>query len=144
MTAAPHAQNHLPRWQKRLLDRTLLLLALSGGIWLAVHYSIGGGRADSLPHPSEPWLMRVHGLAAFVALFVLGSVSALHVPRGWRRGLHRRSGVIVLAGWGLAVASAWLLYYLSSEALHPWVSWFHVAGTTGLWLAIALHRRPAP
>lgn len=141
MTAPNHYQNHLPRWQKRLLDRTLLALALSGVAWLAVHYLYGGGRADMLPHPAEPWLMRVHGLAGFLALFVLGSISALHVPRGWRRGIRVRSALVVLAAWGLTLFSAYLLYYFPSEALHPFIGWGHAGVALALWLAIFAHRR---
>ena len=141
MVTPHHYQNHLPRWQKQLLDRTLLGLALTGVAWLVVHYVFGGGRADMLPHPAEPWLMRAHGLAGFIALFVLGSVSALHVPRGWRRGMRVRSALAVLAAWGLALLTAYLLYYFSSETLHPLIGWIHAGVASLLWLAIVVHRR---
>jgi uncharacterized BrkB/YihY/UPF0761 family membrane protein len=139
------AHNHLPHWQRRLLDITLVMLFASGLAWLLVHYGIGAGSGpDSLPHPAEPWLMRLHGLFGFAGLFALGMVCALHVPRGWRRHTHRRSAMVVLAGWAISIISAWLLYYLSSEDSRPVIGWLHALAATLLWLAIALHRRPAP
>ena len=142
--ALPLVQNHLNRWQRRLLDTALFMLFASGLAWLLVHYGIGAGSGpDTLPHPAEPWLMRLHGLFGFVGLFVLGMVSALHIPRGWRRRTHRRSAVIVLVGWTLSIVSAWLLYYFSSEDSRPFVGAFHALVATLLWLAIALHRRPS-
>lgn len=139
----PVSHNHLPPWQRRLLDATLLALLISGLAWLAVHYGMGAGSGpDVLPHPAEPWLMRLHGLCGFAGLFVLGTVSALHVPRGWRRGSHRRSAIVVLAGWGISLLTAWLLYYLASESTRPTIGWLHAGIAAALCIAILVHRRP--
>ena len=46
--------------------------------------------ADTLPSPLEPWVMKVHGLAAFAALFMFGVLAASHVPLGWRLSLRWR------------------------------------------------------
>lgn len=140
----PHpAHNHLPAWQRRLLTVTLLGLLLSGLVWLGVHYGIGAGSGpDVLPHPAEPWLMRLHGLLGFAGLFVLGTVSALHVPRGWRRHSHRQSAIVVLAGWGISLLTAWLLYYLASESTRPAIGWLHAGVATALCIAILVHRLP--
>ena len=60
------------------------------------------------PRRSKPWLMRLHGLAAFAALFVFGALAAAHIPHGWRfshrvrRARQRSSGLVLclLAGAG--------------------------------------------
>lgn len=141
---SPHPHGHhnrLPAWQKRLLDLTLLTLALSGAAWLLIHYRWGAGSADMLPHPAELWLIRAHGLAGFLALFVLGSLSALHIPRGWRHGQRLPSAISVLLAWSITLLTAYLLYYFSSESSRASIGWVHVGVAGLLWLTIFLHRR---
>lgn len=142
MTSAHGFHNRLPGWQKRLLDRTLLALVLSGIAWLLIHYVWGAGSAAMLPHPAELWLIRAHGLAGFLALFVLGSISALHVPRGWQRGLHLPSAITVLMAWAATVLTAYLLYYFSGESSRAIIGWLHAGMALTLWIAIFVHRRP--
>lgn len=133
--------NHLPRWQRRLLDTALLGLLGSGLLWLYMHYWLGAGQGpDSLPHPAEPWLMRLHGLMGFAGLFALGMVSALHIPRGWRRRSHRASAVMMLACWAFSLGSAWFLYYLASESNRPALGLWHSAVAGLLCLILLLHR----
>jgi hypothetical protein len=81
---------HLPRWQRRLLLVTALLLLASGATWLLVHYLWGAG-AGEMPHPWELTLMRLHGAGAFLGLFTLGVFCAHHVPTGWRVTRHARA-----------------------------------------------------
>jgi hypothetical protein len=135
-------QNHLPRWQRHLLNADLIVLTLSGLAWLGIHYSLGAGSApDSLPHPAESWLMKLHGAAGFWGLYILGVISALHVPRGWRRGHKRISAVILLSGWLGSILTAWLLYYGTSSTPHALVSWLHIGFATLLLLVLAIHRQ---
>ena len=74
----PH--NRLRPWQRRATDACGALLLLTGAVWLALHY----GRGDELPLSAEAWALRLHGAAAFAALFMLGVLAAAHVPHGWR------------------------------------------------------------
>lgn len=75
------------------VDGTLLLF--TGVVWLAVHYGIGAGTGE-LPHLLEAWMMRVHGLAAFAGAYILGALTAVHVPDAWRISV--RHGGAVHAG----------------------------------------------
>jgi hypothetical protein len=130
-------------WQRALLLGTALLLLVSGGAWLAVHYLLGAG-AGELPHPLEAWLMRLHGLGAFAALFAGGVMVGAHVNAGWRvsarMGTQRRSGIALCSLLSLTVLSAYLLYYFAPEDWRPPLGWMHaglgaaLAGT-GLWHA---------
>jgi hypothetical protein len=141
----PHA-HRLARWQRLALFVTGTLLLLTGCVWLAVHYSIGAG-AGELPHPMEGWSMRLHGLGAFGGLFVLGTLSAAHVPQGWRlsrrRGwaVQRKSGVTLCVLGGLLVLSGYLLYYFASETLRPALGWAHTFAGIAMGLLISTHRR---
>jgi len=125
-------------WQRQLLAATALLLLASGGLWLALHYGVGAG-ADALPHPAEPWLMRLHGAGAFLALFAAGTLAGHHIPAAWRhshrprQAAQRRSGLAGVVLGGLTVLSGYALYYLVSEATRPALGWLHA----GLGLALA-------
>lgn len=122
---------------------TAALLLGSGATWLAVHYLLGAG-AGELPHPAEPWLMRLHGAGAFAALFAGGAIAGAHVQAGWRvsarLGRQRGSGIALLSLLSLTVLSAYLLYYFAPEAWRGLMGWMHAAlgaslAGTGLWHA---------
>ena len=145
---ARHSVHRLARWQRLALYVTGALLVLTGGVWLAVHYSIGAG-AGELPQPLEAWILRLHGLAAMAGLFVLGLLAAAHIPQGWRLSHRRRwagqrrSGVLLCVGGGLLAASGYLLFYFAPETVRPALGWAHaIVGLAMGWL-IASHRRGA-
>jgi len=134
--------NPLLRWQRRTVLGAALSLLATGLAWLPVHHYWGAG-AGELPHPVEPWLVRLHGLSALVGLFALGVVAASHVSRGWHLRQRRASGLAVCVLAGLAVATGYALSYLVSEAWRPPVEWTHVALGACMTGLGALHRRRA-
>jgi hypothetical protein len=147
MTRTAH---RLPRWQRRMLYTSGTALLASGLAWLVLHYAAGAG-AGELPHPLEAWTMRLHGLAAFAGLFMLGVVADSHIPRGWRMSapvrprtefrsaLHeaspmrrrhrwarqRHSGVWLATLGGALALTGYLLYYFAPETLRPALGWLH-------------------
>lgn len=138
--------NHLKGWQYRALYATVGALVLSGALWLAMHYLWGAG-ADLLPHPLEPWLMRLHGAAGFAGLFMAGVLAAAHVPQGWRmttrnlrlrqhKASQRRTGLALCALGALGALSGYLLYYFAPENLRALMGWGHAV--LGLALAVLL------
>ena len=140
---------HLHRlvdWQRRTLFGAGATLLGTGVLWLAFHYGRG---ADALPAPIEAWLMRLHGLAAFIALFLFGVLAAAHVPQGLRlsrrmRWAGQRGSGLSLCGLAAALAlTGYLLYYFAPDSVRPGLGWLH----SGLGLAMALlvvsHRRRA-
>jgi hypothetical protein len=142
-------QPRMPPWQWIALLVVAGVLLASGLAWLALHYSVGGG-AGELPHPLEAWLMRLHGLAGFAALFMLGVLAGAHIPHGWRHGSrHRRArqrgtGVALCTLGALVVATGYLLYYFAPDTVRPALGWVHaVVGTAMAGLA-AVHRRRKP
>jgi hypothetical protein len=144
----PAHVHRLARWQRTALHVTGALLLLSGCAWLVVHYSVGAG-AGELPHPLEAWSLRLHGLGGFGGLFVLGTLAAAHLPRGWRLSRTRRwagqrhSGLALCVLAGLLVASGYLLYYFATEAARPALGWAHSVLGMVMGLMLALHRRGA-
>jgi hypothetical protein len=144
-----HAHRLAP-WQRHALYATGALLMASGVVWLAVHYSVGGGSgSDALPHPIEAWAMRLHGLASYGGLFMLGVIGGAHVPQGWRltarhRWAHQRASGVMLCSLGaLMVFTGYLLYYFAPESIRPALGWAHAS--VGLVTALLLlsHRRGA-
>ena len=136
----------LTPWQRRLLEGCGGILLVTGLAWLVVHYDFGAG-ADALPAPAEAWLLRLHGLAGFGALFLLGALAAHHIPHGWRlsaRHRHARqrgTGLALCTLAGLLAATGYALYYFAPEAVRPALGWIHAALGVGLAGVVLRHRR---
>lgn len=145
MTRAGH---RLPRWQRRLLLACAGVTLLSGVTWLALHYTVGAG-AGELPHPAEAWLMRLHGLGVFGALFTLGVLAGGHIPQGWRMGgRHRWAGqrrtgtTLTVCGFAMAL-TGYLLYYAVGESARPAVGWVHAGIGVAMAVVGTIHARRA-
>jgi hypothetical protein len=142
-------QPRMPLWQWIALLVVAGVLLASGVAWLALHYSVGAG-AGELPHPLEAWLMRLHGLAGFAALFMLGVLAGAHIPQGWRHGSrHRRArqrgtGVALCTLGALVVATGYLLYYFAPDTVRPALGWVHAGVGTAMAVLAAVHRRRKP
>ena len=145
-----HRHHHrLVPWQRRVLYVSGAVLILTGAGWLAMHYSVGAGVGE-LPHPSEAWLMRLHGMAMFVWLFSQGTLAAAHVPQGWRLTSRHRwagqrnSGVMLCVASGSLAVTGYLLYYFAPNSVRPALGWAHTA--VGLVMAglVLSHRRRTP
>lgn len=142
----PRRANRLVGWQKPVFCGSGVAVLASGLAWLGLHY----GRAeDTLPSVLEPWTMRLHGLAAFAILFVLGAIAATHVPRGWRISQTVRRTRQRSTGLGLCLLAAtcaftgYLLYYFAPDPVRPALGWVHSGlGVAGASL-VAFHRRRA-
>lgn len=140
-----HGTHHLARWQRLALHGTGTVLLASGLAWLALHHTIGGG--VDLPHPAEPWLMRLHGLAGFAALFLLGMLAAAHVPAGWRmsarpqRAPQRATGVALCTLAALLTATGYALYYFAPESVRPALGWGHAGLGVAMAVVVAWHRQ---
>jgi len=140
----PRSIHRLVAWQRVVLFGAGAVLLASGAAWLALHY---GRRADALPSPLEAWTMRVHGLAGFAALFVLGALAAAHIPQGWRFSHRMRwarqrgSGVALCALAATLVLTGYLLYYFAPDPIRPALGWLHSALGAAMAVLVATHRR---
>lgn len=139
-----HRHTHrLPHWQRRLLYTTGALLLLSGVAWLVLHYALNNG---GLPNPLEAWTLRLHGLAAFGGLFMLGVLGGSHVPRGWHMSRRQRwvqqrgTGVALLALGAVLSLTGYLLYYFAPEALRPTLGWLHAGIGVAMAGVFLVHR----
>ena len=123
-------------------------LLLTGLSWLWVHYAWGAGSGE-LPHPWEAMAMRLHALAALLAVFVFGAVAASHVQHAWRSTLrrhldHQRHLGVALCTLGAALAlTGYALMYLVSEAARPALGWLHTAIGVAMAVVLLIHQRSA-
>lgn len=136
----PHP-NPLPRWLKPLFWGAGALLLFTGLLWLWLHYRYGTASAEGLPHPAEHPLIQAHGLAALLFTLALGALGPVHVPRGWREGRNKRSGLLLITSAALLLASGYALYYFTSEEWRPWVGGLHAGVGSAMALVVGLHAK---
>jgi len=127
----------LPRWLRWTVYLTTVALFASGAVWLVVHYSRSG--AEDLPHPAESWLLRVHGLAMMVGLFVYGSLLRAHMVNAWQMQRNRSTGVLVAAVLAVLTLTGYLLYYASGESARPVISAAHWVIGLAIGVLLPLH-----
>lgn len=140
-------RNTMSRAQARSVLGLVALLVCSGGGWMVVHWlhwpAASLPAMEGLPSPWEPMLMRVHGAAMLLMLWLVGRISGTHAQRGWRLRLRRRGGLWMLACVAALTLSGYLLFYWVPEDWRDGVGLVH--GAIGLVWALSLlwHRRPA-
>jgi hypothetical protein len=138
-------RNRISLPQRRMLYACTAVLLLSGLMWLSVHHlawpSASRAATEGLPSPWEPWLMRVHGAAMMLMLFLVGRLSATHVMRGWRLHVRRKGGVAMLTGLALMALTGYSLYYLIPDDWRDVDGWVHAAVGVAWVLGLLLHRR---
>ncbi len=127
----------LGRRQRRWFYAAFAVLFVSGAWWLALQSRLAD--SDAPPHPMQPWLVKVHGAAAMVALVTLGTLLSSHIRRGWVARRNRRSGALMVGTVGLLVLSGYGLYYAGDERLRALTAWAHDIVGLGLPGIIVLH-----
>ena len=130
----------MERWQRRAVYLTIVLLTLSGLLWLAAHFFLRPvtefGESVS---PLEPWSMKLHGAVAMVMLFLLGSLLNNHIRRGLRARRNRSSGWSMMVMTALLVLTGYGLYYVAGEVSRPLWSWVHWIIGIGFVAALPVH-----
>ena len=114
---------------------------LSGVLWLIFHEFLARPSEFGVsPNPLEPWWLRLHGAFAFAALWLLGIVSALHIPPGWRTDRRRWSGGWLVAVIAWLILTGYLLYYVGADGPLAVIVVLHWAVGLAAPLAYLLHR----
>lgn len=126
----------LRAWHRWLTYLSTGFLVATGLAWLALRYLPRGPANGIGPHPLAHPLLAAHGAIAMFALAAYGGVLASHVPRAWAARRNRWTGCVVAAVLAVSTASAWFLYYASSEAIHDVASACH--WIVGLAVAVVL------
>ncbi|MFC5474783.1 DUF4405 domain-containing protein [Paraherbaspirillum soli] len=138
----------LERWHRFWVYGTFGGLVLTGALWLVAHYFLrSAGEFGEAVNPLEPWSMKLHGAAAMVALFFIGSLLNSHIRRAHSARRNRASGWVMVALLALLTLSGYALYYIASESSRPlWSAGHWILGLVFpalLVLHITLGRRAA-
>ena len=114
-----------PRHRRWFYSASALLFG-SGAAWLLFRYALRRpGEFGDLPHPGEPWSMRVHGGAAMLFLVMLGTLVRSHILHGWWLGRNRFAGVAMVTIMLLLTLTGYALYYAGGERIRPVISVLH-------------------
>ena len=84
-----------------------------------------------MKHPAQAWVLRTHGAAALISVFIAGHLYASHVRPAWRSRRKRGSGLTLSAVIVALILSGYLLYYAGGDELRDLVANAH------LWIGVA-------
>ncbi len=114
----------LSRRHRTWFYTSFILVFVSGLAGLIFHY--GFPKGEDQVHPLEPWALKVHGAAAMLVLIILGTLIPAHIKKGWKAGLNRRNGVILISVNLILIITGYLLYYAGGETFRFISSWIHI------------------
>jgi hypothetical protein len=113
-------------WLRWLTYTSFGVLWLSGCVWLALHvFFQSAGDFGPAPHPWQPSLMVIHGVAAMVVTFLVGWIAGSHVTVHWKRRIKRVSGIALISLVALLALTGLGGYYLGSESLRNQTAFVH-------------------
>lgn len=130
MSTAPAARLtdsiRLSPWHQGAVYGATATLAVSGIVWLVLHYFLAApGEYGPRIHPLEPWMLRLHGAAAMAGLVIYGSLLPVHVLRAWTARRNIALGIALVALMLLLTMTGYLLYYAGDENTRPVISAVH-------------------
>lgn len=130
----------LPRWQRRTLYAVVVLLVASGIGWLLTAWRADPEAMSAAARALSVWCLRVHGIAAYAALVIVGGLLPMHARSAWQRRRNRWSGALLSTLLLLLAATGLWLYY-GPEAGRDLVSaWHWVVGLVlPVWLLLHRH-----
>ncbi len=115
----------MPRVQRACVYLVLGVLWASGCWWLCLdEFYASRGQFGLTPHPWEPAILLLHGVAGIVSMYLLGWITARHILHWWPRRLRRLSGAVFGVSLGLLAVSGFMLFFVSSDR------WQHVSALT--------------
>lgn len=136
----PQFSVQLPRWHEWLIHAAGGLLVITGGAWLLLD-RFGKVRGDFGLEPNHalPWILLIHGTAAYAFAIIAAMLIPVHMRLGWKSGRNRPSGLL-LVGVGLfLLLSGLALYYSTGEALRAAASLSHWLVGLAMPIAIVIH-----
>lgn len=139
--------HHHARLSRRQRNVTYIVFALawtSGALWLLFHYFLlRQGQFGPEPHPLEHWWLRLHGLCAFVLLWLGGMLWTQHVRHGLAWPQRRRSGLAILVAFCVLAASGYLIYYADEGGFRDAAGVLHWLFGLALAIPVVAHALPS-
>jgi hypothetical protein len=112
-------------------------LTATGVIWLIA--DMLKASEDELWQAVGANMLMLHGLAAMIALVLVGAMIPMHLRGFWRAGKNRISGAAMVGTNALLMITAWGLYYAGSDGLRAFVADVHIAVGIALPALVATH-----
>lgn len=130
----------LPRWHEWLIYAATGLLAGTGGAWLLLD-RFGKVQGDFGPEPSPalPWMLLIHGSAAYAFTIIAAMLVPVHMRLGWRSGRNRPSGLLLVAISLFLLLSGLALYYSTAETIRSAASLAHWVIGLAIPIPILIH-----
>lgn len=120
-------------WHRIATLAALALVALTGVLWFVLHDLI-----EDEPSRLAHMLLVLHGVSAYAALIVFGSLFPLHMRSGWLRRRNVASGASMLIAMAVLIVTALALYY-GDEETRPAARWVHIGVGLAACVMIGLH-----
>ena len=98
---------HVPAWQTKFFSFSLILLWLTGVLWLLLDFM-------NLGSYGKTQLLIFHGALIIPALVSLGVLIVSHIPEGWEPTKKRKSGFLLSFIMFFLVISGFVLFYTDS------------------------------
>lgn len=130
---------HLSPSARRQVLAACGLVALSGVLWIVIGWNLD---AEDYSDPLRAWRHRVlvlHGVAAYVLLWIVGRLYTLHQQGNWRAQRNRASGLGLSVALLLLAGSGLTLYYPPHEDWRDALSLLHQVVGVALVLLLPLH-----
>lgn len=130
---------HLSPSARRQVLAACGLVALSGVLWIVIGWNLD---AEDYSDPLRAWRHRVlvlHGVAAYVLLWIVGRLYTLHQQGNWRAQRNRASGMGLSVALLLLAGSGLTLYYPPHEDWRDALSLLHQVVGVALVLLLPLH-----
>lgn len=130
----------MSKWLRRTLDVIFTILWVSGSAWLVLQlFFRTTNEFGTVPHPWQPPLLVVHGVAALLTLFLVGWVAGSHVEARWRFSSNRNSGIALLTLALLLGLTGFASYYVTDESVRAGTATIHeVLGAIAL-IPVVVH-----
>lgn len=98
----------------------------SGCLWLFLDQFLARpGAFGPVPHPWQPGVLLLHGIAAILGTYLLGWVTARHVVFWWPGRRRRLSGALLAAFLALLTLSGFALFFVSDDRGQRFASLSH-------------------
>jgi hypothetical protein len=126
MKRPPSFSLRLPRWHEWLVYAISGLLVVTGIAWLLLdRFGKVNGEFGPEPSPALPWLLLIHGAAAYGFAITAAMLIPVHMRLGWNARRNRRSGLSLVGLSLFLILSGLALYYSSAEGFRSLSSLAH-------------------
>ena len=111
-----HPNLRIERWHRHWVFGSLFVVFASGTAWLVARFFLrSASQFGESIHPLEPYAIKIHGAAAMLLLFFVGTLLNGHIRRALKARRNLATGWTMIVTLALLVLTGFGLYYLAGE-----------------------------